>query len=92
MKSVKLGLDRNGQIVKEDDLVQLFAIRLSVIKRLSGSELADVSSMLGQVVKVFDIYDTGQIWVSVDWQRSDGLTEVHAIAVDSDAIELLKST
>ncbi|MDP1977304.1 hypothetical protein [Undibacterium sp.] len=91
MTNTQAGIDRNGHIVKEDDYVYLFSIRPSIIKRLAGSELADVSSMLGKTVKVFDIYDNGQVWVSLDWIRPDGLSEIHAIAVDAEAIELVSN-
>ncbi|MCH8621086.1 hypothetical protein [Undibacterium sp. TS12] len=90
MTNTRTGKDRNGHIVKEDDYVRLFAIRPSIIKRLAGSELADVSSLLRQTVKVFDVYEGGQVWVSMEWKRPDGLTEVHAIAVDTEAIEFVK--
>jgi len=87
--SLKPGLDRNGQIVERGDLVRLFAIRPSILKKLAGSELADVSSMLGQVLEVFDVYDDGLVWVSLSWPKGDGTTEIHSIAVDPQAIEVV---
>ncbi len=84
------GLDKNGAEVAIDDLVQLLKIRPSILKRLFGSEFHDVSSMLGKQLKVFDVYDDGSVWVSFSWERCDGQTEIHAIAVDQDAIELVK--
>jgi len=89
--SNKPGLDRNGEEVERGDFVRLFRIRPSILRRLTGAELTDVSSMLGQVVEVFDVYDDGLVWVSLSWQRGDGTTEIHSIAVDSDAIELVRS-
>lgn len=83
------GRDRNGQIVERGDRVRLFTIRPSILKRLGGSELADVSSMLGQILEVFDVYDDGLVWVSLAWTKSDGTTEIHSIAVDPEAIELV---
>jgi hypothetical protein len=85
----KPGLDRNGHIVEQGDFVRLLTIRPSILKRLTGSELADVSSMLGQVLEVFDVYDDGLVWVSLSWPRGDGTTETHSIAVDPEAIELV---
>ncbi|MFZ6712493.1 hypothetical protein [Undibacterium sp. TC9W] len=85
-----LGSDRFGNIVENDDLVRLLRIRPSILKRLAGDEHADVSSMLGQVLPVFDVYEDGLVWVSLTWKRQDGATEVHAIAVDTDAIELVE--
>ncbi|MFM9915102.1 MAG: hypothetical protein ACKVOX_04770 [Rhizobacter sp.] len=85
----KPGLDRNGQTVVRGDQVRLFTIRPSILKRLAGSELADVSSMLGQILEVFDVYDDGLVWVSLGWPKDDGTTEIHSIAVDPDAIELV---
>ena len=84
------GIDRNGHAVAEGDRVRLLAIRPSILKGLTGSEHADVSSMLGQVVPVFDVYEDGQVWVSASWPRADGQTELHAIAVDAEAIEFVE--
>lgn len=89
---LKPGLDRSGQIVERGDKVRLLTIRPSILKRLAGSELADVSSMLGQILEVFDVYDDGLVWVSLSWPRDDGTTEIHSIAVDPDAIELVEKT
>jgi hypothetical protein len=86
------GIDKNGAKVEIDDLVQLSKIRPSIIKRLFGSELHDVASMLGKQLKVFDVYDDGLVWVSLSWERGDGQTEIHAIAVDQDAIDLVKKS
>jgi hypothetical protein len=85
----KSGVDRNGQVVERDDLVRLLAIRPSILERLAGVELVDVASMLGQVLKVFDVYDDGLVWVSLSWPRDDGVVAAQAIAVDAEAIELV---
>jgi hypothetical protein len=87
--SESTGLDRNGSTVRRGDLVRLHVIRPSILKRLQGAEHVDVSSMLGQVLSVFDVYDDGLVWVSLSWLRADGTTELHAVAVDPDAIELV---
>ncbi|WP_123812194.1 hypothetical protein [Ottowia oryzae] len=81
------GLDRNGVVVEIGDKVRLFDIRPSILKRLTGSEHVDVSSMLETEVTVFDVYEDGQVWVCLYFPRGSGETEVHAIAVDSHAIE-----
>lgn len=86
----KPGLDRNGEEVKREDHVRLLHIRPTILKRLTGSQHSDVSSMLNQVLEVFDVYDDGLVWVSLSWQREDGTTEFHTIAVDPDAIELVR--
>ncbi|WP_092127051.1 hypothetical protein [Polaromonas sp. YR568] len=87
-KMNKPGLDRNHQVVKQGDWVRLLAIRPSILQRLAEEALADVSSMLGKTVEVFDVYDDGLVWVSLTWVRSDGTSEIHSIAVDPEAIEL----
>jgi hypothetical protein len=84
-----LGVDRNGSRVDIGDRVRVLDIRRSILERLTGAELMTVSSILGQVAEVFDVYDDGQVWVSISWPRPDGDTELHAIAVDSHAIELV---
>lgn len=86
---MQTGVDRSGNVVERGDRVRLMAIRPSIIERLGIREHADVSSMLGSVLEVFDVYDDGLVWVSLAWLRPDGTTEVHAIAVDSPAIELV---
>ncbi len=86
----EIGRDRLGRAVRTGDLVRLLAIRPSIIKRLTGSEQTDVSSMLGQTLKVFDVYEGGLVWVSLVWSRGDGSSEVHAIAVDPEQIELVR--
>lgn len=85
------GTDRNGAAVAIGDHVRLYEILPSVLKRLAGSEHTDVASMLGRVLEVFDVYDDGQVWVTLSWPRADGQTELHAIAVESSAIELVPS-
>ena len=87
--NVQPGIDRSGNIIERGDRVRLLAIRPSILARLGISELADVSSMLGQVLEVFDVYEDGLVWVSLAWPRADGTTEVHAVAVDPPAIELV---
>lgn len=87
--AIRPGLDRNGEVVERGDRVRLFAIRPSILKRLLGPELRDVSSMLGQVLEVFDVYDDGLVWVSLRWPKDDGTTEIHSIAVDPESIELV---
>ena len=82
-------MDRNGKAVTIGDRVRLLEIRPSILKRLSGQEHTDVSSMLGQELEVWDVYEDGQVWVSLSWPRGDGLVESHSIAVVPHAIELV---
>lgn len=82
-----VGSDRTGRAVGIGDRVRVLAIRPSILKRLTGLEHADVSSMLGQTLEVFDVYENGQVWVSLTWVKDDGSSDVHAIAVDSEDIE-----
>lgn len=87
--TVAPGLDRSGTVVAIGDRVRLLEIRPSILARLANPELTDVSSMLGQVVVVFDVYENGQVWVTMAWSRGDGQTESHSIAVDPWAIEFV---
>jgi hypothetical protein len=45
--------------------VRLLEIRPCTLKRLAGVEQTEVSSMLGHVLEVFDVYEDGQVWVSL---------------------------
>jgi hypothetical protein len=85
------GKDRNGSKVRSGEKIRLLAIRPSIMRRLAGAELKDVSSMLGQVLEVFDVYEDGLVWVSLSWPRADGTVEIHSIAVDPEAIEVVSS-
>ena len=90
--SERVGIDKNGKVVRPGDRVRLLDIRPTILARLTGTEHADVSSMLGQVLEVFDVYDDGQVWVWLRWDRGDGKIETHSIAVDPPQIELVKET
>ncbi len=46
--------------------------------------------MLVQVVEVFDVYEDGQVWVTMWWSRGDGMRECHSIAVDAASIERMQ--
>ena len=83
------GKDKFGRTVKIGDRVRLLSIKPSLIKRLTGDEQSDVSSLIGAVVDVFDVYDDGSVWISSKWTRGNGITEVHAIAVQASDIELI---
>ena len=85
-----VGVDKHGSVVTVGDRVRLLDIRPSILARLTGNERGDVSSMLGQILEVFDVYDDGQVWVWLSWDRGDGKIETHSIAVDPSAIELVK--
>jgi hypothetical protein len=50
----------------------------------------DRNGSRGEILEVFDVYDDGLVWVSLNWKNEDGTTEIHAIAVDSEAIELVQ--
>jgi hypothetical protein len=84
------GLDRLGNQVDIGDFVRLLAIQPSILRNLPSDEKADVASMLGQVLNVFDVYDDGLVWVSLSWDRGDGTIELHSIAVDPESIELVR--
>ncbi len=86
---IQPGIDRLGRAVKAGDQVRLFAIRPSILKRLATDEHAYVSSMLGQTMEVVDVSETGLVWVSLTWVRQNGSSEIHVIAVDAEAIELI---
>jgi hypothetical protein len=84
-----LGVDRNGSAVAVGDRVRLLEIRPSILKRLAGREQVDVSSMLGQVLEVFDVYDDGAgLGQPLVAGAVMGKPSFTAIAVDSHAIEL----
>lgn len=85
------GRDRNGDLVSIGDRVKLLEIRPSILARLQGQERSDVGFMLGRELSVFDVYDNGQVWVILEWQRDEGVVESHSIAVDSHSIELVSS-
>jgi hypothetical protein len=83
------GRDKLGNEIEIGDKVRVSSIRPSILRGLPILERNQIESMAQRAVEVFDVYDDGQIWVSMIWPLGTNQYGVHAIAVDSDGIELV---
>lgn len=82
--------DRNGKTVKVGDQVRLVAVQPGVLDSLRADERADVASMIGETFEVEEIDDYGSAWVHKLWNRGDGETESHGLALSAAEMELVE--
>ena len=65
-----------------------YPIDEALLKALPSDEIADVKSMVGEV---FEVYETNGQYASVEkwWNRGEGRTESHSIALAKHEMELV---
>ena len=65
-----------------------YPIDEALLKALPSDEIADVKSMVGEV---FEVYETNGQYASVEkwWNRGEGHTESHSIALAKHEMELV---
>ena len=80
--------DKNGKTVQEGDMVKVLHIDPSIIDNLPEEEREAVSSMLNEVLRVYEVDDSGQIWVEKEWERNPGMYESHSLGLSSAEVEL----
>lgn len=82
-------VDKNENEVNVGSLVRVVRINPRVIEVLSEAEARDVSSMLNEVLMVYEIDECGRVWVEKSWDRGDGQTECHSLLLSSPDMELV---
>ena len=80
--------DVNGKDVVAGSKVKVLSIDEALLKALPSDEIADVKSMVGEV---FEVYETNGQYASVEkwWNRGEGRTESHSIALTKHEMELV---
>jgi hypothetical protein len=80
--------DVNGKDVVVGSKVKVLSIDEALLKALPSDELVDVKSMVGEV---FEVYETNDQYASVEkwWNRGEGRTESHSIALAKHEMELV---
>ena len=82
-------VDINGQKVEVGARVKVLHIDPKITEHLSDYEAQDINSMLNQVLEVYEIDEYDCAWVEKWWQRGDGQSESHSLALSSNEMELV---
>ena len=84
-----MAVDKNGKEVKVGSLVKVLNIDPGITKVLLEKETKDVLSMVGDVLKV---YEVSSEYASVEkiWDRGNGKTESHSLSLSAQEMELIQ--
>ncbi|WLQ15673.1 hypothetical protein O5O45_07060 [Hahella aquimaris] len=81
--------DINGKEVIVGSRVKVLEIDMSVTEGLSENEVIDIKSMLDDVLEVYEVDEYGRAWVEKWWDRGDGRSESHSLALESKQMEVV---
>jgi hypothetical protein len=90
MKNVMVA-DKNGKEVKIGSKVKVLLIDPNITKHLPADEAHDIQSMLNDVLEVYEIDANERVWVEKWWNRGEGKTESHSLALSSSEMELIEN-
>jgi len=79
--------DIKGNPVKLGDLVRVLNFERSALWFLSAEEQKDVLSMVGEVLGIQEIDESGCAWVKKWWDRGDGKFESYNLRLTSGDME-----
>jgi hypothetical protein len=83
-------LDRNGAAVFVGTSVRVLAIPESVLQDLPPDEAADVASIRGEVLAVYEIDQRGHAWVEKWWHVGHKRSHSHSLALASHEMEVVQ--
>jgi|1185.fasta_scaffold408734_1 hypothetical protein len=83
--------DRSGKKVKVGDRVRLVALEYGTVDSLLPGERSLFTSMLRETFEVEEIDKYGSAWIYKWWNRGDGKSESHALALSAVEMELAES-
>jgi hypothetical protein len=84
-------ISRSGKSVKEGDYVVVMSVHASVVKPLPEDEKEKNASMVGKVLKVYEVDEYGQAGVEMEWKNGPGETEIHSLGLAPEEMELVLS-
>ena len=86
---MKPAKDKGGREVDVGTHVRVLGLSPSFLASLPENEIADVTSMIGEVFEVYEIDPYGHPWVCKGWGASDeGNYWEHSLALDSWEMEV----
>lgn len=80
--------DRNGIEVKVDSYVKVLSLNPADFGHLDEKELAEVMTMVGEVLQVYEVDKFGQAWVTKEWRLSDNEVMSHSVGLSSNEMEI----
>ena len=87
---MKPSKDKSGCVVDVGTHVRVLGLSASFLASLPENEIADVTSMIGEVFEVYEIGPYGHPWVCKEWRASeDGNYYGHSLALDSCEMEVV---
>ena len=84
--------DRKGNKVQVGSKVKITYTDPKFLASLPENERKDVTSMLDEVLEVYEIDEYGQAWVEKEWDRGNGVYESHSLALLPSEMEIVKDS
>ena len=81
-------LDKNGLEVKVGDFVKVLSLNVRDFGHLEEKELSEVMSMIGDVLKIYEIDEYGQAWVEKEWWLAEDDYMSHSVGLSANEMEL----
>lgn len=78
-------------MVRVGDRVRLVALESRALDLLPAEERSDVASMVGETFEIEEIDEYGSAWVHKWWNRGNGRSESHGLALSAVEMELVES-
>lgn len=75
--------DVNGVEVAIDSNVKVLSLNPADFGHLEEKELLEVMSMVGETLKVYEVDDYGQAWVTKEWWLSESDVMSHSVGLSS---------
>ncbi len=79
--------DKNGKNVREGDKVKVISLNPDDFSHLDEKELAEVMSMLGKTLQIYEIDKYGQAWVEMEVSSHTDDYKSHSVGLSSHEME-----
>lgn len=82
--------DINGINVKVGSHVKILSLNPDDFSHLEQKGLEEVMSMIGEILKVYEVDQYGQAWVTKEWWYAEDDMMSHSIGLSSNEFEVVK--
>jgi hypothetical protein len=79
--------DCHGKAVAVGDIVRIVTLNPEFIADFPADERDLITSMIGNLFKIYGIDEFGQPWVMKEWHDDRGNPQTHVIALDPPEME-----
>ena len=84
--------DHRGRSVEVGTRVRVLKLADFLKRDLPNDEWCEISTMVGEVFEVYEIDGYGSAWVEKWWYDSEEECHSHALALDSDEMEVVENS